>query len=115
MKANLKTKLFVGTALGAFALLGVSFMPLSAPQAQERGALLAGKVVSSTGAPLAGIPIKAHREHSPVTVAVYSDANGAYSFPSWSDVTPGSYSVAVELPDFQRTAKPATLADGKTA
>src|SRR5215471_12062008 len=97
MRANL----YVGTALTALA--------------QERAALLAGKVVSTTGEPLAGIPIKAHRENSPMTVAVYTDANGQYSFPIWSDVTAGSYSVAVELPDFERVAKPAALADGKTA
>ena len=112
MRANL----YVGTALTALAVAAVyAFVPPSAALAQERAALLAGKVVSTTGEPLAGIPIKAHRENSPMTVAVYTDANGQYSFPIWSDVTAGSYSVAVELPDFERVAKPAALADGKTA
>ena len=112
MKANL----YVGTALSALAIAAAyAFVSPSAPLAQERGSLLAGKVVSSTGEALAGIPIKAHRDNSPITVAVYTDAKGEYSFPTWSDLTPGSYSVAVELPDFERTAQPVAVAEGKTA
>src|SRR5205814_2352108 len=45
----------------------------------------------------------------------YTDAKGEYSFPAWSDVTAGSYSVAIEPPDFERTAKPVAIAEGKTA
>ena len=36
------------------------------------GSLLSGKVVSSTGDGLAGVPVRAHREHSNVTVNVYT-------------------------------------------
>jgi streptogramin lyase len=112
MKANL----YVGTALTAVAMAAAyAFVSPSAPLAQETPSLLAGKVVSSTGEALAGIPIKAHRDNSPVTVAVYTDAKGEYSFPTWSDLTPGSYSVAVELPDFERTAKPVAVTAGKSA
>ena len=64
---------------------------------------------------LAGIPIKAHRDNSAVTVAVYTDAKGEYSFPIWSDLTPGSYSVGVELPDFEHVAKPIAVSEGKPA
>src|SRR5450631_4445727 len=112
MKANL----YVGTAVTALALAAAyALVPPSATLAAEDASLLAGKVVSSTGEALAGIPIKAHRSNSTMTVAVYTDAKGEYSFPTWSDVTPGSYSVAVELPDFERTAQPAAVAEGKTA
>jgi virginiamycin B lyase len=76
--------------------------------------LLAGKVVSTTGEALAGIPIKARRDSSPMTVAVYTDAKGEYSFPAWSELKAGGYSVAVDLPDFQHVAQPVTLADGKS-
>ncbi|MEA2990044.1 MAG: hypothetical protein QOG83_2755, partial [Alphaproteobacteria bacterium] len=69
----------------------------------------------SSGEALAGIPIKAHRDNSPITVAVYTDVKGEYSFPTWSDLTPGSYSVTVELPDFERTAKPVAVVEGKPA
>src|SRR5262245_34941930 len=110
----MKARLYVATALttiaGAFA-----FVSPGASLAQESPSLLTGRVVSTTGEALAGIPIKAHRDKSPVTVAVYTDARGEYSFPAWSDLTPGSYSVAVELPDFERTAKPIAVAQGKTA
>ena len=92
----MKAHLTFGTALAAIAVAaGYAFAP-SAPLAADGASLLIGKVVSSTGEPLAGIPIKAHRDNSPITVAVYSDAKGEYSFPTWSDLEPGSYSVAVE-------------------
>src|SRR6202023_2995561 len=97
MKANL----YVGTAFTAVAMAAAyAFVSPSATLAAEGVSLLAGRVVSSTGEALAGIPIKAHRDNSAVTVAVYTDAKGEYSFPAWSDLTPGSYSVGVELPDF---------------
>ena len=52
---------------------------------------------------------------APITVAVYTDAKGEYSFPSWSDLTPGSYSVGVELPDFEHAAQPVAVSEGKAA
>ena len=110
MKANL----YLGTAVTVLALAGALTLP-AATFAAEQGSLLAGKVVSSTGEALAGIPIKAHRDNSAITVAVHTDAKGEYSFPGWSDLTPGSYSVAIELPDFERTTQATSLGEGKTA
>ena len=75
-----------------------------------------GKVVSSTGEPLAGIPIKAHRDNSTITVAVYTDAKGEYSFPTWSDLTPGSYSVGDRAAGFRaHRASRSRVAEGKPA
>jgi streptogramin lyase len=112
MKANL----YVGTALTAVTMAAAyGLVAPSAALAADDASLLTGKVVSSSGAPLAGIPIKAHRDNSAMTVAVYTDAKGEYSFPAWSDLTPGSYSVAIELPDFEHTAKPVAVAAGKAA
>jgi len=112
MKANL----FVGTAFTAAAIAAAcTFVAPSATLAADGVSLLAGKVVSPTGEALAGIPIKAQREGSSITVAVYTDAKGEYSFPAWSDVTPGSYSVGVELPDFERTAQRVALSASKAA
>src|SRR5947207_14221415 len=112
MKANL----YVGTALTALSMAAAyAFVSPSAPLAQERASLLAGKVVSPSGEALAGIPVKAHRDNSPVTVAVYTDAKGEYSFPTWSDLTPGSSSVGIELPDFERVAKPVAVSEGNAA
>jgi len=110
MKANL----YVGTAITAIALAAAyALVPPSATLAADDASLLAGKVVSSTGEALAGIPIKAHRDNSAITVAVYTDTKGEYSFPSWSDLTPGSYSVGVELPDFEHAAQPVAVTAGK--
>src|ERR1700684_812198 len=113
----MKAKLYAGTAFTALALAAYAFMSPGVPLAADGPSLLAGKVVAATGEALAGIPIKAHRDNSAVTVAVYSDAKGEYSFPAWSDLTPGSYSVGVELPDFEHTAQPVAVAvaDGKAA
>ena len=98
----MKAKLTLGTAVSALAMTAAcAFVASGAALAADGPSLLTGKVVSSTGEPLAGIPIKAHRDNSAMTVAVYTDAKGEYSFPSWSDLTPGSYSVTVELPDFE--------------
>jgi streptogramin lyase len=110
MKANL----YVGTAIAALAMAAACTVG-GAALAADGVSLLAGKVVSSTGEALAGIPIKAHRQNSTMTVAVYTDAKGEYSFPGWSDLSPGSYSVAVEMPDFEQVAKPIAIAADKTA
>jgi streptogramin lyase len=112
----MKASLYVGTAITALALAAAyAFVPPGATLAAEGASLLAGKVVSSTGEALAGIPIKAHRDNSPITVAVYTDAKGEYAFPAWSDLTPGSYSVGIELPDFEHTAQPVAVSEGKAA
>ena len=111
----MKAKLYAGTAFTAVVLAAYAFMSPGAPLAADGPSLLAGKVVASTGEALAGIPIKAHRDNSAITVAVYTDAKGEYSFPSWSDLTPGSYSVGVELPDFEHTAQPVAVSEGKAA
>src|ERR671938_141764 len=97
MKANLA----IATAFTALALTAPVLMPAGTALAADSVSLLSGKVVSPGGEALVGIPIKAHRDNSPVTVAVYTDAKGEYSFPIWSDLVPGSYSVAIELPDFE--------------
>jgi streptogramin lyase len=112
----MKASLYVGTAITAVALAAAyALVPSGATLAADDAALLAGKVVSSTGEALAGIPIKAHRDNSSITVAVYTDTKGEYSFPSWSDLTPGSYSVGIELPDFEHAAQPVAVAAGKAA
>jgi hypothetical protein len=96
----MKASLSISTAMTALAVAAVSALTSPATLAADGVSLLSGKVVSSGGEPLAGIPIKARRDISPMTVAVYTDAKGEYSFPAWSEIKPGSYSIAVELPDF---------------
>lgn len=108
-------KLYAGASFMAVALAAAFLLP-DASYSAEEGSLLAGRVTAATGEPLAGIPVKAHRLNSNITVAVYTDAKGEYSFPSWSDVTPGSYEVKIELPDFQHVKKEGVdIAPGRTA
>lgn len=76
--------------------------------------LLAGTVVSSSGQPLAGVPVRAHREQGTVTVNVYTNSRGEYAFPGWAELSPGSYAVAIELPDFERASQKSTLVAGRT-
>lgn len=98
---------YAGTVFAILALAVVSaVLPTESPSAQEQS-LLNGRVTSSTGQALAGIPIKAQRAGSNVTVAVYTNARGEYAFPNWSDLTPGSYAVTIELPDFEPVNKDA--------
>ncbi len=63
--------------------------------------LLGGRVTISDKQAVSGIPIRAHRDGTNVTVSVYTNSRGEYSFPAWSDLSPGSYSVAIVLPDFE--------------
>jgi streptogramin lyase len=110
----MKASLSIGTAFTSLAIAaGSAFISSGATLAADATSLLAGRVVSSAGEPLAGIPIKAHRDNSSVTVAVYTDAKGEYSFPAWSDLAPASYSVGIELPDFERTAQPVVIEAAK--
>src|SRR6266849_5331637 len=112
MKANL----YIGTAFTAVAMAAAcAFTSPSLTFAAEGASPLAGKVVSSTGEALAGIPVKAHRSSSAITVAVYTDAKGEYAFPAWSDLKPGSYSVGIELADFEHVAQPVVVSAGQPA
>jgi len=78
--------------------------------------LLGGRVASSNGHPLPGVPIRAHRDNSNITVNVYTNSRGDYLFPGWSDLSAGSYSIAIELPDFEPVKREAVmLSAGKTA
>jgi streptogramin lyase len=110
------SKKFAGVAFAVLAFAAAGTWAVAPSTAAEEVSPLAGKIVSSTGEPLAGIPVKARRANSTMTVAVYSDAKGEYSFPAWSDVTPGSYAVFVDLPTFEKANKSGVgIAAGKTA
>jgi streptogramin lyase len=112
----MKAKLYIGASFAIVALAAAyAFLPSESLAAADVS-LLGGQVKSPTGEALVGIPIKAHRDGTTITVAVYSDAKGEYSFPSWSDLTPGTYSVSVGLPDFEHVTKDAiSVSEGKTA
>ncbi len=95
------------------ALAGALIYPWPAEVSAQSDALLAGRVTSSTGAALAGIPVRANRNN--VTVSVYTNSRGEYSYPGWSEVKPGAVTVSVELPDFEPVKQTTTLASGRTA
>jgi virginiamycin B lyase len=80
----------------ALAAISVSCSRKSA----DTGVPLAGRITSD-GKPVAGVPVRAHRKDSNITVSVYSNQQGEYSFPEWSEVKPADYSVAIQLADFQ--------------
>ncbi len=104
----MKAKLYAGAA---FVILGLAaaYAMTSAMETEVAVApgesLLSGKVTSATGEALVGIPVKAHRRNSNVTVGVYTNAQGEYVFPAWSDLTAASYDVAIELPDFAHVTR----------
>ena len=98
----------------AWAAAYLSFGPMKSHAAEE--SLLGGKVTSSQGAAVAAIPVRARRANSNITVSVYTNSRGEYSFPGWSDVAPGTHTVSIELPDFEPTKRDAVLLSaGKTA
>ena len=71
--------------------------------------------MSSTGERLAGVPVRARRANSTIAVTVYTNGEGDYAFPEWSDLTPGSHSISIELPDFEPARREITLAAATTA
>jgi virginiamycin B lyase len=75
--------------------------------------LLAGRVTSSTGEALGGIPVRANR--GTITVSVYTNSRGEYSYPEWSQVKAGPYSISVVLPDFEHVTQSVELSAGNTA
>jgi len=78
--------------------------------------LLEGRVTSPSGEALAGFPVRARGENSTMTVSVYTNRRGEYSYPGWSDLSPGSHSVAIELADFEPVRREAVmLSAGKAA
>ncbi len=81
----------------------------------EEGSFLAGRVVSSGGEALAGIPVRARRDGGNFAVVVYTDGSGAYAFPEWSDLAPGAHTVSITLADFEPVVREGTgLLEGET-
>src|SRR5262245_11189994 len=91
------------------------------------GMLLSGKVVSSTGERLGGVPVRAGQTNSTIAVTVYTNGDGDYAFPEWSDLgrvqkdppstshstsISTSHSISIELPDFEPARREITLATG---
>ena len=96
-------------------LAGV-YSHLSSSSLAAEDSLLGGRVTSSSGQPLAGVPVRAHRENSNIAVSVYTNSRGDYLFPGWSDLFAGSYSIGIDLPDFEPVRREAVaLSAGKTA
>jgi streptogramin lyase len=82
--------------------------------AQGRVSLLEGRVASSGGA-VAGVPVRARKNGSTIAVSVYTNMRGEYSFPEWADVSAGTHTVSITLPDFEHATKEGVaLAAGKT-
>src|SRR5262245_61736042 len=102
------------TVLVALAGAVSQMSPIKSLAAED--SLLSGRVVSSSGQPLAGIPVRAHRENSNIAVSVYTNSRGDYVFPAWSDLSAGAYSIGVNLPDFEPVKREAVaLSAAKTA
>jgi hypothetical protein len=79
---------------GLLAVLAAAYSYFGVTRTFAQGAqgqsLLEGKITSSGGAAVAAIPVRAHRDNSNMTVSVYTNSRGEYSFPAWSDLTPGT-------------------------
>ena len=111
-----RSRLGNAAAAGFVMALAAAYAYFGAAETRAQGtSLLEGKVVSTGGAAVAWVPVRAHRANSNMTVSVYTNGRGEYSFPAWSDVAPGEYSVAIQLPDFEPlTRDGVALAVGKT-
>src|SRR5215831_10406688 len=115
-KKPLRIRAYAAITIVSATLAGFySHLLWTKPLAAENS-LLAGRVVSSGGQPLAGVPVRAHRDNSTISVSVYTNGLGDYSFPAWSDVSAGSYSIGIDLPDFTPVKRESfALSAAKTA
>jgi streptogramin lyase len=73
----------------------------------EEGTLLHGQITSEDGTALVGIPVSARGDGKNFSVVVYSNQDGNYSFPAWSDLTAGSNTISIQLPDFEHVHRDA--------
>jgi streptogramin lyase len=73
----------------------------------EEGTLLHGQITSEDGSALVGIPVRARGDGKNFSVVVYSNQDGNYSFPVWSDLTAGSNAISIQLPDFEHVRRDA--------
>ncbi len=88
--SKITSRHYAGAAFGVAVLAagyGV-FAPMPSQSAEQISLASRGRVSGTDGKPLAGIPVKAHLNNTSITVAVYTDKAGEYSFPSCSDVKP---------------------------
>ena len=108
------TRSYISAAVLTFTLAAAYAYWSPAPTSAADDSLLGGRVTSSSKQVLAGIPVRAHRENSNITVIAYTSSRGEYVFPAWSDLSAGAYSVAIELPDFEPVKRDGvTLSAGK--
>jgi hypothetical protein len=109
-----RRRIYAVVLMVGLAAAGVYQWPAAIYAAEQ--SLLGGRVTTATGETLAGIPVRAHRDGGNMTVTVYTNSRGEYSFPEWSDVSAGSYSVAIELAEFTPARREAVaLSAGNTA
>jgi streptogramin lyase len=103
--------------LAAALVLGAAYSYWRPAETHAQSAsLLAGRVTSTSGGAVAGVPVRARKNSGTFAVSVYTNSNGEYSFPDWADVSAGSYAVSITLPDFVHASREGvTLAAGKTA
>ncbi len=87
----------------------------SAESSAQGTSLLAGRVTSSAGGPVAAVPVRARQANGTFAVSVYTNSNGEYDFPDWADISAGTYAVSITLPDFVHANKEGvTLTAGDT-
>ncbi len=96
-------------AVAALALVAIASgcSPNGAMTSVEEGTLLYGHITSEDGSALVGVPVRARGEGKNFSVVVYSNQDGNYSFPAWSDLTAGSNAVSIQLPDFEHVSRDA--------
>src|SRR5713101_8342602 len=98
---NATKSLYRLAAALAVILAGALLYWLPARSLAADNSLLGGRITTTEKKAVSGIPIRAHRDDTNITVSVYTNSRGEYSFPAWSYLSPGSYSVAIALRDFE--------------
>ena len=85
--------------------LGAAYATWWPAETSAQGTVLLEGRVTSGGAAVAGIPVRARKTNSTFAVSVYTNTSGEYDFPDWADISAGTYAVSITLPDFVHANK----------
>jgi virginiamycin B lyase len=91
---------------------GLYFTPAVVSQAGSTASVLAGTVKSKDGKSMEGVGVSARNDTQTFTTTVYTNQNGAYSFPQLDD---GHYKIWAQAVGFDAAVKQTSLVSGQSS
>jgi hypothetical protein len=102
----------VSFTLAPVLMLGLYFAPAIVSQPGPTPSVLAGTVKSKDGKPMEGVGVSARNDTQTFTMTVYTQQNGAYSFPQLDS---GHYKIWAQAVGFDADVKETSLVSGQSS